>query len=162
MSPTAHRLSTPVRHLSSVTTKPRSMRTPCSSYPSPSVDGPRPTATSSSSASRTSPPSTVTATPSSVVFTLWNGVPVRIVIFRFRNARSSALDDASSSRGTSRGSASTIVTSAPKLRHTLANSQPMTPPPSTITDAGTRSRRSACSEVRIRCPSRSSPGSVLG
>ena len=37
-----------------------------------------------------------------------------------------------------------IVTSAPKLRHTLANSQPITPPPSTATDAGTRSRRSAC------------------
>ena len=33
---------------------------------------------------------------------------------RLRNARSSALDDASSSAATSRGSASTIVTSAPK------------------------------------------------
>ena len=48
---------------SSVSTKPRSIATPCSSYPSPSVAGPRPTATSSSSASITSPPSTVTATP---------------------------------------------------------------------------------------------------
>ena len=51
---------------------------------------------------------------------------------RLRNARSSAFDDASSSAATSRGSASTMVTSAPKLRHTLANSQPITPPPSTI------------------------------
>ena len=82
----------------------------------------------------TSPPSTVTATPVSVVFTLWNGVPVRKVMPRLRKARSSALEEASSSAGTSRGSASTMVTSAPKLRHTLANSQPITPPPSTTTD----------------------------
>ncbi len=34
-----------------------------------------------------------------------------------------------------------MVTSAPKERQTLANSQPMTPPPSTMTEAGTRSRR---------------------
>ena len=59
---------------------------------------------------------------------------------RLRNARSSALDDASSSAATRRGSASTIVTSAPKDCHTLANSTPMTPPPSTTTDAGTWSR----------------------
>ncbi len=106
----------------------------------------------------TSPPSTVTATPVSVVFTLWNGVPVRNAMPRLRNARSSAFDDASSSVGTSRGSASTMVTSAPKLRQTLANSQPMTPPPSTTTDAGTDSSRSACSEVMTRSPSTSRPG----
>ena len=110
----------------------------------------------------TSPPSTVTATPSSVVLALWNGVPVRNAIPRLRNARSSALDDASSSSGTSRGSASMMVTSAPKLRQTLANSQPITPPPSTITEAGTRSSRSASSEVRMRWPSMSRPGRVLG
>ena len=97
-----------------------------------------------------------------MVFTLWNGVPVRNTIPRLRNARSSAFDDASSSSATSRGSASTMVTSAPKLRHTLANSQPITPPPSTITEAGTRSSRSACSEVMIRSPSMSRPGRVLG
>ena len=87
---------------------------------------------------------------------------MRIVILRLRKARSSALDDASSSSATSRGSASTMVTSAPKLRHTLANSQPITPPPSTITEAGTRSSRSACSEVMTRSPSMSRPGSVFG
>ena len=43
-------------------------------------------------------------------------------ILRLRNARSSALDDASSSAGTSRGSASTMVTSAPNDVQTLANS----------------------------------------
>ena len=47
--------------------------------------------------------------------TLWNGVPVRKSILRLRKARSRALDDASSSAATSRGSASTMVTSAPKL-----------------------------------------------
>ena len=94
----------------------------------------------------------------SVCLTLWNGVLVRKLILRLRNARSRAFDDASSSAAISRGSASTMVTSAPKLRHTLANSQPITPPPSTTTDAGTRSRVSACSEVITRSPSMSRPG----
>ena len=106
-----------------------------------------------------SPPSTVTATPSSVRLTDSNGVPVRKPILRLRKARSSALDDASSSAATSRGSASTMVTSAPNERQTLANSQPITPPPSTTTEAGTRSSRSACSEVSTRSPSTSRPGS---
>ncbi len=101
--------------------------------------GPRPTATSSSSASIVSPPWTVTRTPSSVCSTDSNGVPVRSVMPRLRNARSRTLETASSSAATRRGSASTIVTSAPKDLHTLANSQPMTPPPSTMADAGTRS-----------------------
>ncbi len=86
-------------------------------------------------------------------------MPVRKPILRLRNARSSALDDASSSAGTSRGSASTTVTWVPNDAHTLANSQPITPPPSTIADAGTRSSRSACSEVITRSPSTSRPGS---
>ena len=43
----------------------------------------------------------------------------------------------------SRGSASTIVTSAPNDFQTLANSQPMTPPPSTTAEAGTWSSCSA-------------------
>ena len=103
----------------------------------------------------------MTATPSSVTLTLWNGVPVRTWIFRFLKARSSAFDDASSSAATSRGSASTMVTSAPKLAQTLANSHPITPPPSTTTEAGTRSSRRACSEVSTRSPSTSRPGSDL-
>ena len=125
------------------------------------MEGPRPTATRSTSASITSPPSTVTATPVSVVLTLWNGVPVRKLILRLRKARSSALEEASSSAATSRGSASMMVTSEPKDFHTLANSQPITPPPSTMADAGTRSRRSACSEVMTFSPSTSRPGSDL-
>ena len=67
-------------------------------------------------------------------------MPVGKAILRLRKARSSAFDDCSSSAGTSWGSASMMVTSAPNERHTLANSQPITPPPSTITDAGTDSR----------------------
>ncbi len=83
---------------------------------------------------------------------------MRKLILRLRKARSSALDDASSSPATSRGRASMIVTSAPKDFQTLANSQPMTPPPRTIAEAGTWSRRRACSEVMTRVPSTSRPG----
>ena len=52
---------------------------------------------------------------------------------------------ASSSSGTRCGSISTTVTSAPKDRQMLANSTPMTPPPRTTTEAGTRSSCSAWS-----------------
>ena len=83
-------------------------------------------------------------------------------ILRFLKARSRALEQSGSSAATSRGSASTTVTSAPNDFHTLANSQPITPPPSTMTDSGTRSSRSAWSEVRMRSPSTSIPGSDLG
>ena len=77
---------------------------------------------------------------------------------RLRNARSNALDSASSSLGTRWGSASMIVTSAPKDFQTLANSEPMTPPPRTIADFGTQSSCSAWSEVMTRPPI-SRPGS---
>ncbi len=55
-----------------------------------------------------------------------------------------------------------MVTSAPKDFQTDANSTPMTPPPSTITDCGTRSRVSAWSEEMIRLPSIARPGSDFG
>ena len=80
---------------------------------------------------------------------------------RRRNARSSSLQLDSSSSGTRCGSASTIVTSEPKDFQMLANSTPMTPPPRTITDAGTRSSLSAWSLNSTRSPSTSRPGSVL-
>ena len=51
-----------------------------------------------------------------------------------------------------------MVTSAPNDFQTLANSTPMTPPPSTIADAGTWSSCSACSLVMTRSPSISRPG----
>ena len=55
--------------------------------------------------------------------------------------------------------ASTMVTSAPKLAQTDANSQPMTPPPSTTTDAGTSVRARAWSLSSTRSPSGVMPGS---
>ena len=79
---------------------------------------------------------------------------------RRRKARSSSLELASSSSGTRCGSASTMVTSAPKDFQALANSTPMTPPPSTIALAGTWSSPSACSLAMTRRPSSSRPGSV--
>ena len=52
-----------------------------------------------------------------------------------------------------------IVTSAPNDFHTLANSTPITPPPSTIAELGTRSSLRACSLASTRLPSSSRPGS---
>ena len=97
------------------------------------VFGPRPTATSIRSASNVEPSSRVATTPESLWVTLANRTPVVKLILRLRNARSRALETAASSAGTSRGSASMIVTSDPNDFHTDANSTPMTPPPSTIT-----------------------------
>ncbi|CAM5365545.1 hypothetical protein STENM327S_00012 [Streptomyces tendae] len=54
------------------------------------------------------------------------------------------------------------VTSEPKDFHAEANSTPMTPPPSTIADFGTRSSVRAWSEEMIRLPSISRPGRVFG
>ena len=53
-----------------------------------------------------------------------------------------------------------MVTSTPKDRQAEANSQPITPPPSTMADSGSRSRPMAWSLVRMRWPSISSPGRV--
>ena len=104
--------------------------------------GPRPTATSSRSASSGLPPSRVTVTPVSEWLTDSNRAPSSNPMPRRRNARCSSLDEDSSSSGSSWGSISTIVTSAPNDRHTLANSTPITPPPRMIT-AGTWSSTSA-------------------
>ena len=80
---------------------------------------------------------------------------------RLRKARCRAALASGSSFGTSRGSASTTVTSTPKLRQADANSTPITPPPSTMADAGSVARRRACSLVSTRTPSISRPGSVF-
>jgi hypothetical protein len=81
---------------------------------------------------------------------------------RRRNARCSALDDASSSSGSSCGSISTMVTSAPNDRQIEANSTPITPPPRMIADDGTWSSTSASSELITREPSRLRPGRLFG
>ena len=62
------------------------------------------------------------------------------------------LGDRSSSFGTSRGIASTIVTDAPNDAQTLANSTPMTPPPRMIAFFGTDGNTSAWSLVTTRPP----------
>ena len=54
-----------------------------------------------------------------------------------------------------------MVTSAPKDFQTLANSQPITPPPRTTTEAGTWSSLSAWSLVITWRPSMSRPGRLL-
>lgn len=81
---------------------------------------------------------------------------------RLRNARSRSLELFSSSTGTRCFRPSTIVTSVPKDFHAEANSTPMTPPPRTIADVGTRSSFSAWSEEMMRLPSISRPGSDFG
>ncbi len=101
----------------------------------------------------------MTRTPESSCVTPENFTPVVKLILRRRKARSSCLDSASSSSGTSRGSASTMCTSAPKDFHTLANSTPMTLPPMITARCGTHSRLSAWSLVTTR-PSMVRPGSV--
>ena len=118
-------------------------------------------ATNSSSASMVLPPSSDTRTPESVVSTPLNRAPSSCLMPLRRNCRSSSFDEDSSSSGTRCGSASTIVTWAPKEFHTEANSQPIAPAPSTTTDAGTRSRTSASSLVITRSWSMVKPGSDL-
>ena len=81
---------------------------------------------------------------------------------RRRKTRCSTFADPSSSSGSSCGAISTMVTSAPNDRHTEANSTPITPPPRMMTDDGTRSSRSASSELITRTPSSARPGSDLG
>ncbi len=106
-----------------------------------------------------SPDSSDTVTVSSVCLAAVNRTPVLKAILRRRNARSSSLEANSSSLGTSRGSASTIVTSEPKLLNTDANSTPMTPPPRITIRCGTESSRMASVLVMIRPPI-SRPGRV--
>ncbi len=151
-----------VRISASTVTKPRSMATPTSSYPIPAETGPRPTATRNSSASIVLPPSRDTVTPESVDFTDSNRAPSSMPMPRLRNARSTSFEEDSSSSGTTCGSASMIVTSAPNERQTEANSQPIAPAPRMATEAGTRSSRSASLESITRSWSISSPGSDMG
>ena len=163
MSPTAQTFSRPVRQRSSVSTKPRSMRDALLLVPEPV--GRRPAADGDQQQLGLDDVAALDGHGDPVVGGL-HALERRAGAQRdLRACGTPARAPWTTPRPparTSRGSASTIVTSAPKLRHTLANSQPMTPPPSTITDAGTRSRRSACSEVMIRCAVEVEPGQGLG
>ena len=59
-------------------------------------------------------------------------------------------------------SASMIVTLVPRSARSEANSQPMTPPPMTATDAGSSLRSKNSSDVMTQRPSTSNPGRVRG
>ena len=80
----------------------------------------------------------VTFLPS--IFTPATLVLVWTAIFFFLKARSSVAETSSSSMGTSRGRASTMVTSEPKAFQKSANSTPMAPAPMTTTDFGSSGR----------------------
>ncbi len=125
----------------------------------------RPVATSSSSAaiSAASPPSgpTVSATPRrrattdaaskrALVMTL---MPRRVKL------RSSSWLTSRSSSGTTAGRYSSSVTSAPRSWYIEANSTPTAPAPITMMLVGSVSVRRTSSEVTIRLPSGTSPGS---
>ena len=77
-------------------------------------------------------------------------------------ARTNSAPSSSSSRGSRRGSISTMVTSLPKRWKIEANSQPMAPPPITTAEEGRRSIESTSSEVVTSRPSTSKPGIVRG
>ena len=63
--------------------------------------------------------------------------PVRMSIFFFLNERTTTLATSVSRPGRIFGSASRIVTSAPRSANVEANSQPIAPPPITATRSGT-------------------------
>ena len=110
---------------------------PCSWYPILSETGPRPTATINNSAVNDLPSSNVTVTSFLFLTAEANLTPNSRLIPRLRNALSSCLLEDSSSRAINRGRPSTIVTSLPNDFQTDANSEPITPPPRTMTLFGT-------------------------
>ena len=133
-----------VRSRSSVSTKPRSMRTPASSYPRPAVDG--------AAADRHQQQVGLDGLAG-----LQGDRDPRVGVLDAGEPHARLeLDPALAERalerlraglvlaGTSRGSASTMVTSTPNERHALANSTPITPPPRT-----TRRRRHAVQLERV-------------
>ena len=63
--------------------------------------------------------------------------PVRMSIFLFLKLRTTTLATSLSSPGRIFGSASRIVTWAPRSANAEANSQPIAPPPMTATRSGT-------------------------
>ena len=110
------------------------------SRPTLSVRGARPTATSTLSTSFTiclpSEPVTVTFTPAFVFSSFSNFALTKDSMPRLRKTRASSLLTSSSSFGTSRGSASTMVISVPKLLKIDPNSTPTAPDPMTTMDLG--------------------------
>ena len=94
--------------------------------------------------------------------TAWTLAPTRTSIFRLAKLRARSFEISSSSIGSRRGRASTTVTCTPYAAKTSANSTPTAPPPITTTEGGSRSSRSASSELITRVPSSVTPGRLFG
>jgi hypothetical protein len=90
-----------------------------------------------------------TVAPASFFSILSTFAPEKTSMPRFLYWRSNSLEMSSSSTLTIRGSASRIVTSAPKLLKTEANSTPTAPAPMTISDLGMAGRVSISIFVRM-------------
>ena len=86
--------------------------------------------------------------------------PVSTRILLFLKTRSSSFETSSSSTGTSRGSISKMLTSAPNRLNMEANSTPTAPAPMIISDFGTACRFRISMFVRIESASGCSPGSM--
>ena len=80
----------------------------------------------------------------------------------FAKTRSISSLASGSSKDSSRGSASITVTSVPKRAKTWASSAPMAPPPSTISDSGTRSAWTISRLVQYGVPASPSSGGMAG
>ena len=78
------------------------------------------------------------------------------------NSLRASFATASSAAPRNAGSASSTVTAAPRRRHTLPISRPMTPAPTTPRRAGTSRSASAPALSRIRSLSMATPGSARG
>ena len=134
-SPSAHTPSAARIHPSVGITRAVSS-SPTAATPSAASPIRRPVAISSRSAFCVVPATcTVKRVPSWL--TCSAGALVRTVMPSAVKIRSISSLDSGSSNDSSRGSASITVTSVPKRAKTWANSEPMAPPPKTMSDRGT-------------------------
>ena len=90
------------------------------------------------------------------------GASVQILMPSAVKIRSISSLDSGSSNDSNLGSASTTVTAVPKRAKTCANSAPMAPPPSTISDSGTCSAWTISRLVQYGVPARPSRGGMAG
>src|SRR6185503_9570852 len=135
---------------------------PTASAPSPSVLGTRPTETiSRSHSSFCAAPSLSaysTVTPDFFAVTLPIFTPSEIARPCLVNCFQASFETASSQAPRKAGSASRIVTSEPRRRHTLPSSRPITPAPITPSRLGTDGKASAPSLSQTTSLSTATPG----
>ena len=160
MSPTAQSFS-PARSHSSVSTTSASGSTPTVSRPMPDRLLRRPAATSSLSAVTCWSPRSSVKVPSS-----WATDPISTPVRTWTPSAANACSRRSAASGSScrssRSAASTIVTRTPNRAKTWANSQPIGPPPSTTTDAGSSVSATASRLVQYGVSASPSIGGALG